>query len=111
MKTGSHLKIKPMGDKVLGVELKGCKSKPEPIHFRVTFPGGHVDVVRTTGGEYWAHIGVNHRNSSNYDPLRSSGELVDGRMDLTNKSINETDMGDIQNPELYHLAIKVNKLD
>jgi len=46
MTTGSHLKIKKMGDAVLGVELKGNPKEPEPIYFRVVLPFGHVDIVR-----------------------------------------------------------------
>jgi hypothetical protein len=52
-KTGQHLKIKPLGDAVLGVELEGRPAKPEPIHFRVIFPGGVVDVTRVAEGDYW----------------------------------------------------------
>ena len=48
MQIGSHLKIKKMGDAVLGVRLEGNPEKPEPIHFRVVLPFGDVDIVRTT---------------------------------------------------------------
>lgn len=35
--------------------MKGDKNKPEPISFRVTFPGGDVDIIHTTEGYYWVH--------------------------------------------------------
>lgn len=38
--------------------LKGNKRNPEPSTSVIKFPGGHVEVSRTTDGEYWAHIAV-----------------------------------------------------
>jgi len=60
MTTGSHLKIKKMGQAVMGVKLEGNPAKPEPTYFRVVLPYGHVDVVRTNNDDYWVHIGTNH---------------------------------------------------
>ena len=47
--TGKHLKIKKMGDAVLGVKLEGNPQKPEPIYFRVVLPFGDVDIARCDG--------------------------------------------------------------
>lgn len=39
--------------------LLGDKARPESAQHVIEFPGGAVEVSRTTEGEYWAHILVN----------------------------------------------------
>lgn len=107
MKTGSHLKIKSMGDNAMGVKLEGNPQKPEPIYFRVMFPGGDVDIVRTTDDEYWIHIHVNNNNSTSYDPMEPEARIVDARLDIADRGITETNMGDFNNPNLFHLAVRI----
>lgn len=109
MKTGSHLAIKAMGENVMGVHLEGNKQKPEPIHFRVSFPGGDVDVVRTTDNQYWIHVHVNNKEASSYTPFEDEGRIVDARLDLADRSVNETNVGDFNSPALYHLAVRIAK--
>ena len=109
MTTGKHLKIKSMGEKVLGVTLEGDKSKPEPIHFRVVFPFGDVDVVRCTNGEYWIHTRVNKANDGNR-PDRTMGKFIDARLDIIGKHASDTDEGDFNDPDMFHCAVKVGKL-
>lgn len=104
--TGKHLRIKPMGDNVLGVKLEGDKSKPEPIHFRVCFPGGDVDIVRTSDNQYWVHVHVD-KEADLHGPHETTGKIVDARLDIRGKHANETDCGDFNNPDLYHLAVKI----
>lgn len=36
--------------------FEGNKSKPEPSTGIIKFPGGHVEVSRTSDGSYWAHV-------------------------------------------------------
>lgn len=110
-KTGAHLKIQQFGDEfdVLGVTLRGDPRCPEPDEFRVAFPGGEVSVVRTTDGEYWAHITVNHPEQG----LRYKGDgvrdgfVVDGRVDVMGKHATECAVGDLDNPDAYHVALRV----
>lgn len=109
--TGKHLKLKAMGDNVIGVQLEGNPKKPEPIHFRVMFPGGDIDIVRTSDNEdYWVHIRVNHPDDGE-DPDRSvqDAKIVDARLDLIDKAAIHTDVGDFNNPSLYHLAVRVTR--
>lgn len=105
--TGQHLKIKKMGDKVLGVKLEGNSSKPEPIYFRVSFPYGDVDIVRCKDGSYWIHTRVNHKECAPFDPENPAGNIVDGRVDHVDKSAGETSCGDLEDSKTYHVAIKV----
>lgn len=105
--TGAHLKVRRMGDDVLGVELEGNPKKPEPDHFRVVFPGGDVDIARHSDGSYWIHVAVNRPGRGLYDPEAPTGQLLDGRVDVEGKSASETSAGDLSNPAAYHVAVRV----
>ena len=42
------------------IELLGDKTiRPEPATHIIEFPGGAIELSRTTDGNYWAHIIVN----------------------------------------------------
>lgn len=45
-------------DDAVMVEFKGNRNNPEPSTAVIKFPGGHVEVSRTTDGKYWAHLAV-----------------------------------------------------
>lgn len=107
-KTGSHLQIQQMGDAVQGVVLKGDPKQPEHAEFRVVFPGGSVSVDRCTDGSYWAHVTVDHA----HHPALCPGEfepahIIDARLDILGQNVAETNVGDFENPELYHVAFRV----
>ena len=108
MKTGSHLKIRKMGDNVMGVRLEGNPKKPEPIYFRVVLPFGDVDIVRCSDNSHWVHTRINHRDD-NGDPDRNFGRFVDARIDVTDKHASDCDSGDFSNPNAYHIAVKIDK--
>ena len=108
MKTGSHLKIKPMGSHVLGVELEGNPNNPEPDEFRVMFPGGDISVVRCTDGSYWAHIRVDHKEHQGFIPdYHRDARISSARLDIVGKFPQETNLGDFKDPDLYHVALKI----
>ncbi len=101
------LKVEQMGTKVQGIRLKGDKRSPEPDHVRIVFPGGDVDVVRTTDGEYWIHVRVDGPDDQRANPDVIVGKLVDARLDVRGKHASECDAGDFADPGLYHLAVRV----
>ena len=103
-----RLKVIDFGTEVQGVKLKGNPKNPEPESFRVQFPGGDVDVTRTTDNEYWVHIRVN-RPEITIDEEAPNGRIVDARLDIVDKHVAETDVGDFENPNLYHLAVRIAK--
>ncbi len=106
--TGKHLKIKKMGSAVLGVELEGNPNKPEPIHFRVVFPFGDVDIVRTSNDEYWVHVRTNNKKDGMFISGETApGKFVDARIDMHGKPVHKTDKGDFGHPDMYHLAVRV----
>jgi len=65
------------------IQLLGDKRKPESAQHIIEFPGGAVEVSRTTDGNYWAHIIINRGWSDNdCDGLRNAvGKIVAGRID------------------------------
>lgn len=104
------LKVEHMGDDVQGVRLEGNPRNPEPMHFRVCFPGGDLEVVRAADGaeaDYWIHVRVNRDGEMETVPGAMNGQLVDARLDVKDKHASETSPGDFAAPGLYHLAVRV----
>lgn len=66
------------------ISLIGDKTKrPEPAQHIIEFPGGAIELSRTTDGNYWAHIMVNHKFSdSDMQGLYGAfGEIIGARVD------------------------------
>ena len=108
--TGSHLRIRKLSDTstVFGLELEGNRSKPEPETFRVKFPGGDVDITRTTDNQYWVHVRVNHEGHGGFVPGEDMpARIVDARLDSINKATHEMNVGDFRDDGLYHLAVRI----
>ena len=65
------------------IELLGDKTKkPESCQHIIEFPGGAIELSRTSSGDYWAHIIV-HRDHVVPDAEgRESavGQVIDGRI-------------------------------
>ena len=66
------------------IELLGDKNiRPEPAQHVIEFPGGAVEVSRTTDGNYWAHI-IANRDFMDRDcdgVHHAYGEIIGGRID------------------------------
>ena len=108
MKTGSHLRIEQFGTKAMGVELLGDPSQPEPEHFRVIFPGGEVDITRCDDGSHWVHVRRNMPTDTEVvTGDRRPGVVLDGRQDVTDKHASECHAGELDNPQLEHLAVRI----
>jgi hypothetical protein len=103
------LKVEHMGDAVQGVRFCGDPERsPEPIHFRVVFPGGDVEVVRVSDGEksdYWVHVRVNRPGDMPEGDDAMSGRLASARLDVAGKQV--PNIGDFDHPGLYHLALRI----
>lgn len=66
------------------IELLGDKTvKLESAQHIIEFPGGAIELARTSKGEYWAHIMVNRDYAlDDVKGLRHAfGEIVAGRID------------------------------
>lgn len=69
------------------IVLLGDKTKrPEPAQHIIEFPGGAIEVSRTSDGNYWAHIIVNrdYLLDDCEGMRRAFGEIVGGRIDADN---------------------------
>jgi hypothetical protein len=67
-------KIKLLADKGI---------RPEPAQHVIDFPGGAIELSRTTDGDYWAHIIVNRKQMvDDCEGLFAAfGRIVEGRID------------------------------
>jgi hypothetical protein len=66
------------------------------------FPGGSVEVARTSDGDYWAHIATN--TPKHHDDPRDVGRVTDGRIDRTDgRPMTITDLATID-----HVAIRIS---
>jgi len=101
-----RLRVTSFGTDCEGIELKGDKHHPEPDHARIALPGGDVDVVRCDDGSYWVHIRVDLPDDGD-DPHREFASITDGRLDILGRHTSEVDRGEIDNPDLYHLAVRI----
>lgn len=66
------------------ITLVGEKyTRPEPAQHIIEFPGGSIELSRTSDGNYWAHIAVNRNPAHDGGSLRDSmtGEIVGSRID------------------------------
>lgn len=73
-----------LGQAPAHISLLGDKAKrPESAQHIISFPGGAIEVTRTTAGEYWAHILVNRgwADSDQSGLSGARGEVVASRVD------------------------------
>lgn len=67
------------------IELLGDKTKrPEPAAHIIEFPGGAIELSRTSDGNYWAHIIVNRDFAlpGEVEGLEGAfGEIIGSRID------------------------------
>lgn len=109
--TGKHLRIEPWGDNAQGVRLHGDKRRPEHATFIVAFPGGDVEISRTSdedGGAYWVHVRVN-RPEDGGDPERAMGRITRARLDLTGNGRPHEAVAGVDDGRLRHLAVRVER--
>lgn len=94
----ARAKIVHSEDGVL-IKFHGNRKNPEPGTAVIEFPGGHVEVSRTTDGQYWAHVEV-----TNPQNIKRS------RIDYSHKGFQETAGAIPEIPyaeEIRHMAILI----
>lgn len=64
------------------INLKGNPKNPEPTTHIITFPGGSIELSRTSDNEYWVHMAV-HKGQiiKDIDNMSLKGTVVDARVD------------------------------
>ena len=87
------------------VVIKGDPRSPEPSTAIIKFPGGYVEVSRTSDGTYWAHVQVsNGRDGS------QAGELVSSRIDYSHPFGNKNGTPAVPDAEhIDHIAVRVKR--
>jgi len=93
------------------LHLYGDKlKKAEPATHLIKFPGGSVELTRTSDGDYWVHVWVNRGEVIPDVPIYSRrGKIVSSRLDYEyqfGKGIKEIE--DLNGIE--HLAVRVSTL-
>ena len=108
------MKLQSFGTDGVGVRITGKPKNCEPEFVRIEFPGGQVEVVRAKDGEdadYWVHLKVypeNHPDRWPGDGLEAA-RATDARLDIIGKHASDSDIGDFENPNLYHMAVRVTR--
>ncbi len=108
------MKLIRFGSERVGLKINGDHRKPEPETVSIEFPGGAVDVTRAKDGEnadYWVHLRVsNARHPNRFDgDGEQNAHVSDGRIDLFSKHASDCDAGDLEHPDLYHIAVRVTR--
>lgn len=99
-----------MGNKPLRIDLKGDPTHPESAQQIITFPGGSIEVCRTSDNEYWVHIEVHHHGEIIEEGVRQSkhGRVVDSRLDYIRIGDVHPEILEIPNiDKLHHLAVRI----
>lgn len=109
-----RLKITRFGESAEGIQLTGDPKSCEPAHCRIAFPGGDVEVCRATDGDancdYWIHLRVNNKDASMFVPGEDiEAQIIDARLDQTDKHASDSNLGDFGRKELYHVALRVSR--
>lgn len=94
------------------IDIRGDIRRPEPSTAVIRFPGGHVEVARHRDGSYWVHVARNTRvNDPESDVL---GQIVDGRIDITNAAQGAYTANVLPMPaaeHIEHLALRIARAD
>lgn len=80
--------------------------KIEKPYTIVGFPGGSVEISRTTDGEYWVHVAT-HQNT----PEDMPGRIVDARVDADRRYCDATNRAirdEIAKGGVNHIAFRVS---
>jgi hypothetical protein len=87
------------------INLIGSKAKPEPAQHIINFPGGAVEVTRTTEGNYWAHVIVFTDGHINKNGDNIAGEVVGSRVTRDN-ALNIPDIEDQEHVKQIAVLVK-----
>jgi len=89
---------------------RGKKTKREPEHHEFIFPGGNINIQRTSDDDYWVHIVVNKGQVLDDIPSRSKpGKFVDSRVDLLFEETQQQSVIPINNVEnAGHIAVRIS---
>jgi len=86
--------------------ITGDIENQEKAQTIIIFPGGSIELARTSNNEYWAHIAVNHGQVSEDMGTQNHkhGDVVDSRVDRDYPH-GGTEIPDLKS--IQHLAIRI----
>lgn len=104
------LPVSDFGTEAQGIRLYGDPQRQiEPPSVRIAFPGGEVSVERTSTNDYWVHVRVNSQEDVMAEAADIAGKLTDARLDIHGTHTSLVNVGDFNDPNLYHLAVRVSQ--
>ena len=94
------------------LHMEGNPKRPEAAHGgMIEFPGGNVNVTRTTNGDYWVHILLNKEGRGLFIPEATiEGMVIDARVDSINPVKHLKDVGHLNDPDTDHFAVLIKPL-
>jgi hypothetical protein len=81
--------------------------KLEKPYTIVNFPGGHVEISRTSANLYWVHIAVHREGGPGDVPGSTVGRVVDARVDAQGRYLEKVTMDEIAAADFEHIALLV----
>ncbi len=88
------------------INLKGNPNSPEPATHIITFPGGSIELSRTSENDYWVHMAVYKGVPLQEVPSMSrTGNVIDTRIDRVHPSVVVDEIPDKETIE--HIAIRI----
>ena len=79
------------------------ETKPEKPHTIIHFPGGHVEISRTSDDDYWVHFSLNHPGS-----LEPPSEVIDARIDTNSgRYTSDAIKAELRAVDFQHVALRV----
>jgi hypothetical protein len=81
----------------------------EKPHTVVGFPGGHVEIARTSDGNYWIHVAVRTDHTGDGD-ASPAGRIVRARIDADARYANEANAvlnAELERADVNHIAFLV----
>ena len=88
--------------------IEGYRGNPEPQSAIIRFPGGNVEVSRTTDGDYWAHVVVEKFDDEG-EPQKF--ELAATRVDYEREFAKTHGIPDIADADhIQHIAVRFHRI-
>ncbi len=98
-------------DDATTVIIAGDKRNPEPTMAAIVFPGGCLEVSRTSDGTYWAHISVNGDKQVTDEAGKfheRRGRIIDSRVDFVFPQQTKLGIPEIPNAkDAQHVAVRI----
>lgn len=79
--------------------------KLEKPHTIITFPGGSVEISRTTEGEYWVHVATQKHTPSDPD-----AKITKARVDAQGRYLDQLNVAlddEVARGDINHIAFRV----